>query len=216
MGNQEGHGKFIWDNGDIYEGGYKNDLRDGIGTFTWYNNNVYTGEWKEGRRTGVGRFTWSNGDVHEGKWFDSRMTGEGSLTWCNGNCYKGGWRDGEKTEGVLFEAPTKREFPVNLTSDIYEPSYLHTSIQQCISKKMCTFNATGEKSYFQYLWKTQQHKDGRTRGVCVTCYESCVQKNKITLLEPLKCLFGGNFFCDCGGGFLPLPCLCISTKHSKT
>lgn len=67
------------------------------------------------------------------------------------------------------------------------------------------------------------HKDGRTRGVCVACmqkyvdgwadvhlgYEKCVPANKITLLEPIKRVFGGNFFCDCGGGFLDNPCACI-------
>jgi hypothetical protein len=36
--------------------------------------------------------------------------------------------------------------------------------------------------------------------------------HKIELLEPVKRVFGGNFFCDCGGGFLDNPCLCIPKK----
>lgn len=41
-------GEFKSADGDKYIGGYQENLKSGIGTFTWQNGNSYEGQWKEG------------------------------------------------------------------------------------------------------------------------------------------------------------------------
>jgi len=81
----------------------------------------------------------------------------------------------------------------------------HPTLVNRIQENKCTFLATGEVPYFQYLWKTKDI-DSRTHGVCYTCRNICVDLNDIKLLEPNQHHFGGNFYCDCGGGQLEKPC----------
>ena len=44
-----GWGKMTYSNGDVYEGGWKNDKRDGEGKMTRANGDVSKGKWKDGR-----------------------------------------------------------------------------------------------------------------------------------------------------------------------
>ena len=39
-----GFGTFKWPDGMIYEGEYKNDMKDGIGKMTWPDGKIYYGE----------------------------------------------------------------------------------------------------------------------------------------------------------------------------
>ena len=43
-----GKGKFIWDDGRIYEGDYVNDKKQGYGIFIWpLGEKKYEGTWKD-------------------------------------------------------------------------------------------------------------------------------------------------------------------------
>ena len=61
-------GKKTYQNGDVYEGWWKDTKRHGQGVFTMANGSVYDGEWKDGRMQGKGVFTKDNGKVYEGEW----------------------------------------------------------------------------------------------------------------------------------------------------
>lgn len=39
-----GFGIFKWPDGRVYEGEYKDDMKDGIGKMIWPNGNSYNGE----------------------------------------------------------------------------------------------------------------------------------------------------------------------------
>jgi len=188
--------------------------REGKGKFTWYNGNTYEGDWKAGKRTGIGVFTWINGDVYSGDWVESEMTGTGKLIWCNNNTYVGLWKEGEKTVGELVEAISKRTVKVILNDDILHLEYLHDQIQEILAEEKCTYSFTGSSYYFQYLLKAP-HKDGRTRGICLTCYSTCYVPNNLNLMEPVKKVFGGNFFCDCGAGKFEKPCLVMDRRSQR-
>ena len=42
---------------------------------TWTNGNVYEGEWKDGLRDGYGKHTAADGTVHEGTWKEDKFVG---------------------------------------------------------------------------------------------------------------------------------------------
>ncbi len=44
----DGQGKYIWKNGNLYEGNFVNDLREGYGEYV-FENRKYKGQWKEGK-----------------------------------------------------------------------------------------------------------------------------------------------------------------------
>eukprot|EP01126_Amoeba_proteus_P038357 TRINITY_DN3993_c0_g2_i9.p1 TRINITY_DN3993_c0_g2~~TRINITY_DN3993_c0_g2_i9.p1 ORF type:complete len:166 (+),score=36.59 TRINITY_DN3993_c0_g2_i9:1224-1721(+) len=154
---------------------------------------------------GKGVFKWHNKDVYRGEWKDDLKSGQGLLTWYNGNRFEGNWVEGRKESGKLFEFASSREFEGNLDDDQIHMEYLHPLILKCISMRVCTYTFTGNKAYFQYLWQTENKTD-RTHGICMVCRDLCVPKNHTKLLEPEKCYFGGNFYCDCGSLNLGSPC----------
>lgn len=44
----------MFDNGDVFEGTFKNDKPNGRGTYYWANKSKYMGDFVEGRRVGLG------------------------------------------------------------------------------------------------------------------------------------------------------------------
>ena len=78
-GKKHGQGKIIYQNGNIYEGAWNDDMKDGHGKMAIsepkvhllyqlydYPCNVYEGAYKDGEKNGQGRYIFSDGDVYEG------------------------------------------------------------------------------------------------------------------------------------------------------
>jgi len=78
-----GHGTFIKDNGNKYEGQFKNGLQNGEGTFIFTNGNKYIGQWKDGKRHGHGIFTTTGGSKYDGQWENNYRKGAGTFTKVN-------------------------------------------------------------------------------------------------------------------------------------
>jgi len=93
-----GQGKQISANGDVYEGGWKDNNRCGQGKYTSANGQVYEGEWKESKRHGQGKHTDLDGDVYEGGWLENKRHGEGTYTFANGQVCEGQWLNDELLE----------------------------------------------------------------------------------------------------------------------
>ena len=114
----EGKGKYIYENGEYYEGDWKNGLRNGNGKiykkdgliryeggfindkyegggqYFWQNNELYIGEFKNGLRNGKGKELYQNGKVkYEGDYVDDKYEGNGKYLWENGEYYKGQWKN---------------------------------------------------------------------------------------------------------------------------
>ena len=51
-----------------------------LGAFTYNNGDKYEGEWKDWAHHGQGKYTWLEGDKYEGGWKDGEFHGEGRLT----------------------------------------------------------------------------------------------------------------------------------------
>ena len=73
---QDGHGRYIWNNGNEYIGEWKNGLISGRGILIWANGKNYNGEWENGVRKGDGVFTLPDGSCYVGRWNkDHQMKG---------------------------------------------------------------------------------------------------------------------------------------------
>lgn len=96
-----GSGKFIFKNGDNYNGAWLKGKMDGQGSYTWKNGDVYKGAFIEGEMEGRGSMTWKNGDRYIGTWEHSKMQGRGHYIWetpgdaMAQNKFEGDWIEGE-------------------------------------------------------------------------------------------------------------------------
>jgi hypothetical protein len=73
-----GIGTLIYSNGDVYEGSWDQDQRHGFGKFVSVHNGqsvMYEGGWKDGIKEGRGKLTFANGDYFEGKWVKGLLDG---------------------------------------------------------------------------------------------------------------------------------------------
>lgn len=93
-GKLHGKGVYIFANGNKDEGNFKNGKLNGKGSRTFANGDVFVGNWKDDKRTGKGVLTYANGDKYEGDWKDDYRTGTGVYTFANGDKYEGEFLDG--------------------------------------------------------------------------------------------------------------------------
>lgn len=85
-GQKHGNGKMMYDNGNEYDGQWKNNKRDGKGTTNYSpSGNVYTGTWKTGKRHGFGVFhIKKTGDIYRGNWAHGQKSGAGVYEYADG------------------------------------------------------------------------------------------------------------------------------------
>ena len=97
-------GENFKNNNDIYKGklNYKGQ-RHGKVIMMYENGDVYEGYWKDGKMHGKGTMRYENGDVYEGDWKDGKMDGEGTMTNKKGAKYSAKWKDGKKTTTPRYE-----------------------------------------------------------------------------------------------------------------
>ena len=82
-GSRHGYGKYMWPDGNVYEGYYKDNRRT-EGKMTYANGNVYDGEWKTGGKEhnyvdlphGKGKYTWANDTIQDGYWRYGKFVGD--------------------------------------------------------------------------------------------------------------------------------------------
>lgn len=94
LGHLNGHGMFIFANGDRYEGLFRDDALNGFGELKMANGNSYKGEFRNFRMEGRGTFSFQSGDRYEGGFANDMPNGTGRVTWKNGERYEGGIRNG--------------------------------------------------------------------------------------------------------------------------
>eukprot|EP01087_Luapelamoeba_hula_P012038 TRINITY_DN3346_c0_g1_i3.p1 TRINITY_DN3346_c0_g1~~TRINITY_DN3346_c0_g1_i3.p1 ORF type:complete len:360 (+),score=61.77 TRINITY_DN3346_c0_g1_i3:261-1340(+) len=99
------HGTFRWATGDVYEGDWAKDVMDGKGTYYYVDGRKYSGGWECGCRHGVGTFQWPNGDKYEGEFVKDHCHGVGIHTYSDGRQYKGEWLDNKKHGYGVFSYP---------------------------------------------------------------------------------------------------------------
>ena len=91
---RNGIGLYIWEDGRVYEGGWKDGKCEGYGRMVFKNGNWYQGEMRGDRKHGVGVFHWKEGDWYEGEYQDDVICGFGVYFWKSGDWFEGEWKEG--------------------------------------------------------------------------------------------------------------------------
>ena len=67
------------------------------------NGDRYEGEWKEGKKYGSGIYCFQNGDVYEGYFIDGQRNGKGIYMWNDKSSYNGEWElDRMHGKGIYY------------------------------------------------------------------------------------------------------------------
>ncbi len=94
-GKKQGFGYHLFNNGLVYYGRYKDNLKiDGIVIDPITFNEVYKGEWDHDTYNGRGRLTRRNGQYYEGSFVNGYFQGKGRIVWPNGDRYTGDFEKG--------------------------------------------------------------------------------------------------------------------------
>ena len=78
---KNGQGNQTLASGDNYVGGFLNDKLDGEGVYKWKSGHEYSGSWKNGMMNGYGNLTQANGENYVGDFKDNKKDGKGVYTW---------------------------------------------------------------------------------------------------------------------------------------
>jgi len=141
---KEGKGVMKFVSGEVYDGEWLKDKQQGKGTITYPNGDVYTGNWVEGRKQGKGELKCKNGDSYIGEWFDDVPQGLGEMYYNNGLVYNGNWENGLRHHyGILIYPSGER----------YEGEWVQ-SVQ----------NGKGRMEYFPGCFYDGYWKDGLYQG----------------------------------------------------
>ena len=93
---------YIYPNGDVYEGDYRNDgnggpnIREGLGIFQYKNGDVYVGEFKNNKIDGYGIYRWKNNSVYDGMFKEDQRHGKGVIRYTDGGYYDGEFKKGAR------------------------------------------------------------------------------------------------------------------------
>lgn len=90
------------DEGAVYKGQFKGDLKEGFGVQTWPDQSRYIGLWKDDQMHGFGSFEFRNGDVYKGLFENGVMQGLGMLKTEEDQVYRGKW-ESDSQNGWGFE-----------------------------------------------------------------------------------------------------------------
>ncbi len=89
---QRVQGVFTYTNGDIYEGGYANNLREGQATYRYKGGNTFVGTYQQGEKV-YGTFTYTNGNRYVGQFKNDKKNGKGTLYVADGTVFNGLWEN---------------------------------------------------------------------------------------------------------------------------
>jgi hypothetical protein len=101
-GQREGRGKYVFADGDVYEGEWKANKQEGRGISRYASGGVYEGEFKAGEKDGQGTYLYASGDIEVGFYKVDIRVGEGVLWEADG---RSAWllQDGKEEETISLE-----------------------------------------------------------------------------------------------------------------
>ena len=96
--NAAGQRKYVFADGNVYEGEWKADKKEGRGIYRHADGNVYEGECKADKPEGRIIYRSADGDVYEGEWKANKQEGRGISRYASGGVYEGEFK-ADKKEG---------------------------------------------------------------------------------------------------------------------
>ncbi|MCR5461660.1 MAG: hypothetical protein K6E87_01200 [bacterium] len=79
MGNKDGFGKIIFEDGKYFEGMFTSNLANGIGYMEYSDGEIYIGEFKNNLANGSGTVYYTNGNIYTGNFKDDKEDGFGVM-----------------------------------------------------------------------------------------------------------------------------------------
>ena len=117
FGIKEGFGMNTSENGDIFEGQYREDMIHGIGKYDHKQERVlYTGEFLNNRRSGFGRLE-SKSFIYVGDWRDNKRNGLGYQVTISDNTSYFGMFDSDQRSGIGVSITSKLEYQGEFRDD---------------------------------------------------------------------------------------------------
>lgn len=98
-GCPHGKGKFVYDDGAVYDGHWQYFYYQGRGKVTYPDGSTYKGRWKNNRYSGFGKSRDASGGGYTGFWKNGLKCFFGKLRWADGTGYTGFMR---KNKTFLF------------------------------------------------------------------------------------------------------------------
>lgn len=99
-----GFGVYVYENGDIYTGNFKEDKREGDGSFLYENKEVFKGLYSQDSRNGKGIYKFKNGDSYSGNFKNGEIEGDGVYTFKDGKVLNGKFsNNGSSGEGTVLD-----------------------------------------------------------------------------------------------------------------
>jgi hypothetical protein len=106
--NKSYYGMILFNNGDIYQGGFLNNKKHGYGEYIYSNGDIYQGNWQNDVKEGYGVYKWNNGDIYDGYFHKNTKNGRGKYIWQSGNIYEGEW-----VNSIRRDLDTKTDDKIN-------------------------------------------------------------------------------------------------------
>ena len=98
-GEITGKGLYIWNNKQQYKGDFVKGIKHGKGKYKWPDGFEYEGEYNNGIREGLGTYKWKDGRVFKGRFKNGKPDGKGKLTY-NGKTINCEYKDGKPTTNI--------------------------------------------------------------------------------------------------------------------
>ncbi|KAL4491280.1 hypothetical protein ABPG72_021666 [Tetrahymena utriculariae] len=131
----------IYQNGDKYEGQFKEDMRHGKGIFYYNEQSIckkYDGEWVNDKKEGFGVFEWRNGDRYEGQNKNNLRNGKGIYYYNEQSIWKkydGEWVNDKKEGFCVFEWRNGERYEGYYKNDLRNGKGIHYYNEQSNGKK---------------------------------------------------------------------------------
>lgn len=105
-GRGNGKGKVVNTDGSSYVGDFVNGKMEGKGIFLSANGNTYDGMWANNVRSGQGKQTiQKTGEYYVGQFAGDKRHGKGKVTYKNGDIYDGDWVNGLREGQATYTFP---------------------------------------------------------------------------------------------------------------
>ncbi|MDH5655602.1 MAG: hypothetical protein OEZ34_06820 [Spirochaetia bacterium] len=110
----EGTGVFVYEDGDVYGGSFRNAKRYGRGEIIYKNGSKFTGFFVNDLKNGNGKYEFSNGDIYEGNFNDGRPEGEGIYYFTDGRTFQGEFSSGgSSASGTLKRGTDEKDCSID-------------------------------------------------------------------------------------------------------
>lgn len=110
---RNGFGAMQFENGDCYEGNWKECQFDGQGAYYHANGATYVGEYKKSKRHGYGTYKWPEGDMYIGEYVNNKKEGCGQYIFASrvgeSRVQKGYYKDNKFVGKDSVECPVVGE-----------------------------------------------------------------------------------------------------------